>query len=69
MAYVLSSSLPQRRRFSLLARLLNLDTAYRQRAQVERLDEHLLQDMGLTRADLRAAVESGAWDAPESWRQ
>ena len=40
----------------------------RQRRQLERLDAHLLKDIGLTDDAARAEARRPIWDAPDHWR-
>ena len=44
------------------ARLLRWQELARQRAQLAELDDHLLRDMGLTRADARLEATRPFWD-------
>ncbi|MBP7003416.1 hypothetical protein [Amaricoccus sp.] len=48
----LAAALPGRA----LARILAFDARWREREAVRLLDDHLLRDMGVTRADLDAAL-------------
>jgi uncharacterized protein YjiS (DUF1127 family) len=40
----------------------------RARKHLARLDDHLLCDIGLTRADAMAEARRAPWDAPSHWR-
>jgi len=40
----------------------------RQRAHLLRLDDHLLRDIGLTRADVLDEAARPFWDVPRHWR-
>lgn len=53
-----------------LVRLLTALTLHRQRQQLARMDDALLNDIGLTReqAQQEAARGFGLWDAPAHWR-
>lgn len=50
----------------LFARILGADALWRQRRRLEELDGHLLDDIGLTRHDVRKA-HGPRWDAPDHW--
>ncbi len=43
-------------------------TLRRERADLSRLDDHRLVDLGLTRAQVREEVARPLWDAPERWK-
>lgn len=60
--------LPLRRR-GLLARLLGMAALRRQRARLAALDDRMLRDIGLSRAEAEAEAARRAWDAPRHWRQ
>ena len=55
-------------RGSFLARLRHLAALHRQRRHLARLDDHLLRDIGLTRAEAERECLRPAWDAPDHWR-
>lgn len=55
-------------RRSLLARLIDMLLLRRQRAQLAKLDDAALRDMGLTRAQALQEAKRHMWDAPEFWR-
>jgi uncharacterized protein YjiS (DUF1127 family) len=40
----------------------------RQRSQLMTLDDHLLNDIGLTRATAMTEAQRPLWDAPTRWR-
>ena len=40
----------------------------RSRRALARLDDHLLQDIGLTRHEAEAEAARSSWDAPLHWR-
>lgn len=40
----------------------------RSRRDLRRLDDHLLHDIGLSRADAEAEATRAPWDAPSHWR-
>jgi hypothetical protein len=52
----------------LSSRALGLSALARSRRSLLKLDEHLLRDIGLTRAEALAEAERGAWDAPAHWK-
>lgn len=39
----------------------------RQRRRLSLLDDHLLRDIGVTRAEAGAEADQKAWDAPDYW--
>jgi hypothetical protein len=42
-------------------------TLLRQRRDLARLDDHMLRDIGLTRAEALTEAQRPAWDAPGHW--
>lgn len=48
-------------------RLLLALAMHRQRARLSQLDDHLLRDIGLTRAEAAAEASRPVWDAPAHW--
>ena len=70
LALPLSPSL--RRTGSALARLpsrfLAIMALSRSRRGLARLDDHLLRDIGVTRAEAMAEADRAAWNAPSHWR-
>ncbi|MBE9639743.1 DUF1127 domain-containing protein [Salipiger mangrovisoli] len=57
-----------RRRTPLLSRLAGLFAVARQRRKLADLDDHLLRDLGLTKAEAIDEARRGFWDAPNHWR-
>ncbi|SDE50736.1 DUF1127 domain-containing protein [Limimaricola pyoseonensis] len=57
---------PRRGRWPRLRDLLALR---RQRNHLARLDDHLLNDIGLTRHQAMMEAERPAWDVPSHWRR
>ena len=53
----------------LRATLAALITLRRTRAQLALLDDHLLRDIGLTRAEAAAEGARAPWDVPAHWRR
>jgi uncharacterized protein YjiS (DUF1127 family) len=53
---------------SLLARLLAWRDEARQKARLRLLDDHLLSDIGVSRAEAEAESERPVWDSPSHWR-
>ncbi len=63
-------STPRRiRRKALGARLLNMIGLARQRRALARLDDHMLDDIGVSRSQARAEAERPIWDAPDCWHK
>lgn len=56
---------PARRRLSLHDRV----ALYRQRAALRRLDDRLLDDIGLSRTEAEAEARRPIWDAPGHWHE
>lgn len=51
-----------------LARLNDLIVLRRQRQDLASLDDHMLEDIGMTRGQVQAEARRGFWDAPATWR-
>jgi uncharacterized protein YjiS (DUF1127 family) len=49
------------------ARIRKAAALSRSRRQLNLLDDHLLRDVGLTRAEALSEAERSAWDAPSHW--
>jgi uncharacterized protein YjiS (DUF1127 family) len=56
-------------RRSLLAAVIVALRVKDQRARLAKLDDHLLHDIGLTRAEAEMESERPFWDAPTHWRR
>lgn len=56
-------------RFGLLSRVLSAQALWRQRRSLATLDDHILNDIGLTRGQAFAESIRPVWDAPGHWRQ
>ena len=48
--------------------LLRPSALARSRRSLGRLDDHILRDIGLTRAQAEAEAGRSAWDAPLHWK-
>ncbi|QYK40547.1 MAG: DUF1127 domain-containing protein [Paracoccaceae bacterium] len=59
----------QTRRPHLLSRLVAALTLARSRARLATLDDHLLRDIGLDRAQAEAEAARAPWDVPDHWRK
>jgi uncharacterized protein YjiS (DUF1127 family) len=57
-----------RRRQGFMALFWRLTGLRRQRAQLLRLDDRALRDIGLTRADAEDEAARPIWDVPRHWR-
>jgi uncharacterized protein YjiS (DUF1127 family) len=53
---------------SLTRRLLSAATLARSRRSLAHLDDHLLRDIGLSRAEAEAEASRSPWDAPSHWK-
>lgn len=56
------------RRAGLFTRLLAMLTLHRHRRALSRLDDRLLDDIGLSQHQARAEQERPFWDVPPNWR-
>ncbi|WP_108815284.1 DUF1127 domain-containing protein [Loktanella sp. Alg231-35] len=54
---------------SIWARLGQVFAVRRQRQHLQMLDEHLLNDIGVTRSEALQEGEKMPWDAPAHWHQ
>jgi uncharacterized protein YjiS (DUF1127 family) len=65
-----AESIPARRsaRQGWLNRVLTMIAVGRSRRKLAALDDHLLRDIGLTRAEAQTEGQRPAWDAPAGWR-
>lgn len=50
------------------ARILAITALSRSRRGLARLDDHLLRDIGVTRAEAIAEADRTPWNAPSHWR-
>jgi uncharacterized protein YjiS (DUF1127 family) len=50
------------------ARALDLSALARSRHRLAHLDDHLLRDIGLDRAEALAEAAKPLWDAPSHWK-
>ena len=64
----LSRPLAALRLSGLPLRLARLATLSRSRHGLARLDDHLLQDIGLTRSEAMVEANRAPWDAPSHWK-
>lgn len=60
---------PFRRPLSVFRRLALFRALHRQRARLAQLDDHLLRDIGLSRAEALQEASRPAWDAPDHWHK
>lgn len=60
---------PAAKRQSLWTRLHNMIAIARQRRQLLALDDHQLQDIGISRQDARAEAQQNMWNVPNHWRK
>ncbi|MBP9048913.1 MAG: DUF1127 domain-containing protein [Tabrizicola sp.] len=49
-------------------RLLAASTLVRSRHSLRLLDDHLLRDIGVTRAEALSEADRAPWDAPGHWK-
>ncbi len=53
---------------SLIGRVFSLLGLYQSRRSLDRLDDALLRDIGLTRDEAYAEARRPVWDVPGNWR-
>ncbi|WP_206050280.1 DUF1127 domain-containing protein [Oceaniglobus ichthyenteri] len=53
----------------LFAQISAMIAARRQRAQLRELDDAILYDLGLSRAEIEAESRRALWDVPANWRR
>ena len=56
------------RRIGMFDRLFGFLSLRKSRAHLGTLDQHLLDDIGLTEAEARTEAERPIWDVPSNWR-
>ena len=54
---------------SIWAKLLTVLTVQRQRRQLLELDDHILDDIGLTRSEAHTEAHEPMWNVPNHWRK
>lgn len=54
---------------ALLSRMTNMVSLYRQRRKLAALDDALLADIGISRADALKEAARPFWDAPNHWHR
>ena len=54
---------------SVLARLTNAHSVWRQRQKLKSLDDAALKDIGLTRDQAQTEAKRPFWDAPDNWKR
>ena len=64
---VISHANRKSRSASLRGRLMTFFALARQRRQLAALDQHILDDIGITRAQADAETQKSAWDVPQHW--
>lgn len=52
--------------FSLMSGIFS---TMRERRALSRLDDHLLNDLGLSRGDVQEEINRAPWDAPRHWKR
>lgn len=67
MERIISSLAAPNPRLRPFERLLALTALGRSRRRLGQLDDHLLRDIGLTRAEARQEAEKPVWNAPDHW--
>ncbi len=64
----MSATLARPSLLPLLDRFLAQVALRRSRRRLTTLDDHILRDIGLTRAQAQAEADRPIWDAPAHWR-
>jgi uncharacterized protein YjiS (DUF1127 family) len=59
----------RRNRPSLLTVFASCYAAWQQRQDLARLEDHLLEDIGYSRAEVHKETNKPFWDAPHSWKK
>jgi len=54
---------------TLLTRFLRIASVARQRRHLSALSDHMLRDIGVTRAEAEAESRKAAWDVPDHWQR
>lgn len=54
---------------SLLSNIIQMIAVSRQRRHLLSLDDHLLKDIGVTRAQAEQEARQTVWNAPDHWRK
>lgn len=62
------ASVPAPRPASLIARVFSLLGLYSSRQSLARLDDAMLDDIGITRAQAQRESRRSMWDVPSNWR-
>lgn len=52
---------------NILALVMKATAIRRERQQLSELDDHLLHDIGITRADAQSEATRPVWNAPARW--
>lgn len=68
MTFIAAPSRRRAARASALSRLAHMIAVWRQRRVLASLDDHALEDIGLSRSEAETEARRRFWDAPESWR-
>lgn len=68
MERLLVSAYRPRARRGLLSRLVGALAQQRQRNRLAQLEEHMLNDIGVSRQEAMTEANRPIWDAPENWR-
>ncbi|PWE33742.1 hypothetical protein DDZ14_03500 [Maritimibacter sp. 55A14] len=55
------------RRISLPGLILRVFRQHRERRKLARLDDHMLDDIGVNRAEALREARRPIWDVPENW--
>ncbi|WP_375255037.1 DUF1127 domain-containing protein [Yoonia sp.] len=64
---IIAHSSRQSRSVSLHARLMTFLALARQRRQLSALDQHLLNDIGVSRTQAENEAQKSGWDVPQRW--
>ncbi|WP_368187012.1 DUF1127 domain-containing protein [Aestuariibius sp. HNIBRBA575] len=68
MATMIQTAACAPRKVSLLKRLSDAHSLFRQRRALAKLDATALKDIGLSTADVLIETQRPLWDAPSNWR-
>jgi uncharacterized protein YjiS (DUF1127 family) len=65
LTYIRYYEAPRRRSFG--RRLMAMIALRRQRHALAEMDDHMLSDIGITRAQAHREASRSAWDVPRNW--
>ncbi|MFK7837899.1 MAG: DUF1127 domain-containing protein [Sulfitobacter sp.] len=64
-----TTCVPARRSVSVLSMINAVQAAWRSRQQLAALEDHMLEDIGITQKAARTEANRPLWDVPAHWLQ